>query len=126
MKRVISIILVFLLLISLCITYVFAGDGISEIKDGLKGIGDASSLTDSATGDLINAVIGIMQVAGSGISLIVITMLGIKYILASPSEKADVKKNIMPILIGCILLFAAVNIIGMVESFTNATLPATP
>lgn len=128
MRKFVSIILIFILLISLITPYTLAGEGgdggISEIKEAMSGIGDASGLADSGTGKVINSVIGIMQIVGSGISLIVITMLGIKYILASPSEKADVKKNIMPILIGCVLLFAAVNIVGMIESFSNATLPA--
>lgn len=131
MRRFISTLLVVLLFLSLfCNYYVFAeesGDGgISAIKGAMVDVGKPGTFetTQSKTSKVINNIIGIIQVAGSGISLIVITMLGIKYILASPSEKADVKKNIMPILIGCILLFAAVNIVGMIESFSNATLPA--
>ena len=64
--------------------------------------------------EILNKIIGLMQVAGTGIALVVITLLGIKYMLASPSEKADTKKMIMPILIGCILLFAAVNIVSTI------------
>lgn len=125
MKKIVLTLLIILLLISIiCTNYAFATDDIKAIKDNMSTIGDASGITNTGTAKVINSVIGIMQIVGSGISLIVITMLGIKYILASPSEKADVKKNIMPILIGCVLLFAAVNIVGMIESFSNATLPA--
>lgn len=124
MKKIVLTLLIILLLMSIiCTNYVFADD-IEDIKSNMSDIGDASGITNTGTAKVINSVIGIMQIVGSGISLIVITMLGIKYILASPSEKADVKKNIMPILIGCVLLFAAVNIVGMIESFSNATLPA--
>ncbi len=126
MKKVISILLVIFLLMSIfCINYVFADDDIGKIKNAMSNIGSApSNYQTSGTAKVINTVIGIMQIIGTGISLIVISILGIKYILASPSEKADVKKNIMPILIGCILLFAAVNIVGVIENFTSATLPA--
>ena len=85
----------------------------------MSAVSSAPSAGDSKIGKVINIVIGILQVVGTGISLIVISILGIKYILASPSDKADVKKNIMPILIGCILLFAAVNIAGIIEQFTG-------
>lgn len=125
MKKIISILLILLLVSALCTNYVSADDGIGDIKNAMTNIGDASDLTDSQTAKVINNVIGIMQIVGSGISLIVISMLGIKYILASPSEKADVKKNIMPILIGCVLLFAAVNIVGIIENFSNDTLKGT-
>lgn len=126
MKKNISIILIILLLTSiLSVNYVFATDGIEEIKANMNGVKDVTNLVNnpnSGTIKVINTIIGIMQVVGTGISLIVISILGIKYILASPSEKADVKKNIMPILIGCVLLFAAVNIVGVIESFTRETL----
>lgn len=130
MKKTISILLMLLLLMSLSTNFVLAGEtdssyGIDQIKQNMKGIGDAEDLADSGTGRVINSVIGILQMVGSGISLIVITLLGIKYVLASPSEKADVKKNILPIVIGCILLFAAVNIVGMIETFSNNTLPVS-
>ena len=38
--------------------------------------------------------------------------------LASPSEKADVKKQILPILIGCLLLFGAVNLVAIISDFS--------
>lgn len=124
MKKSISILLIILLLISiLCTNQVFAKEeatGIEGIKSAMKDVGSApAGYEGSGTAKVINTVIGILQVAGTGISLIVISMLGIKYILASPSDKADVKKNIMPILIGCVLLFAAVQIIAVVENFTS-------
>lgn len=124
MKKIISILLIVFLLTSIIfINYSYASD-MNKVISSMKGVGTPNG-DDKSTGTvkIINSVIGIIQIAGSGISLIVITMLGIKYMLASPSEKADVKKNIMPILIGCVLLFAAVNLISMVETFSNAIFP---
>lgn len=66
----------------------------------------------------LNNVIGLIQIAGTGISVVMVTMLGIKYILASPSEKADVKKQIAPMLIGCVLVFGAVNLVAIVADFS--------
>ena len=116
MKKIISVL--FLLLIFSFVTgtgNVFADDGINGIIDGMS---NASTLTSvnagSGIGQTINNVIGLLQLAGTGISVIVVTMLGIKYLIASPSEKADTKKMIMPILIGCILLFGAVNLVALI------------
>lgn len=118
MKKCILIILILLLIISvMCVNKVYA---ISEIKAAMTGVGDPSAEVNSDTAKLINTVIGLIQFVGTGISLIVISILGIKYLIASPSEKADVKKNIMPIIIGCVLLFAAVHIVGIIENFTSA------
>ena len=95
-----------------------ADEGLEGIITGMK---NASTIGDSANTNItrtINNVIGLIQLAGTGISVIVVTMLGIKYLLASPSEKADTKKMIMPILIGCILLFGAVNLVAVIADFS--------
>lgn len=115
MKRVVSI-LILLLITSMfvCMYNVYAGaaDDVTGIIGSMTGANDMPS--DKGTGGIsgaINDVIGLLQIAGTGIALIVVTMLGIKYMLASPSDKAEVKKQIMPILIGCFLIFGAVMIV---------------
>lgn len=75
--------------------------------------------TSSGIPKVINTIIGIIQYVGTGISLIVVTILGIKYVMASPQDKAEVKKQITPILIGCILLFGATNIAVIIENFNS-------
>lgn len=120
MKKIVSLLIVLLLLSMVIeISNVYAADaGIGELIQSMNGTSTAAA-ADEKVGGIINTIIGLLQVAGSGISLIVITILGIKYILASPGEKADVKKSAMPIAIGCVLLFGAVNLIAAVESFTT-------
>ncbi len=106
----------------ICITNVgYAAESIVTKLDDMKQVTDTDMGTGSDQGIMgaINSVIGLMQYVGSGIALIVITILGIKYILASPSEKADVKKSIMPVIIGCVLLFGGVNIAALIVKFTN-------
>lgn len=125
-KKIFLLLSIFILLSSIIYgNMVFAGNpsdgGIGAIEEKMEGIKTAPTGNNLKTTKVINIVIGIIQVAGTGISLIVISLLGIKYLLASPSEKADVKKNIMPILIGCVLLFAGVQIAGIIENFTSAT-----
>lgn len=121
MKKKICIIMLFLIF---CLTVA----NTCNAQEGIVGklnMGDVSKL-DLGEGNnkgilgAINTIIGLLQYVGSGIALIVITILGIKYILASPAEKADVKKSIMPILIGCVLLFGGVNIAGLIASFTKS------
>lgn len=36
--------------------------------------------------------------------------------LASAGEKADIKKQAMPVIVGCVILFAAVNLVAIVAS----------
>ncbi len=119
-KIVLMLILVLIISFFIGTMNVYATD---EGIDGIiNGMANASKLTEENAGTgiakTINDVIGLLQLAGTGISVIVVTMLGIKYLIASPSEKADTKKMIMPILIGCILLFGAVNLVALVADFS--------
>ena len=95
----------------------YASD-VTNIISSMNGTSDLSQVSGNKISDTINNVIGLIQLAGTGISVVVVTMLGMKYILASPSEKADVKKQIAPILIGCVLLFGAVNLVAIIADFS--------
>lgn len=116
MKKIISLLITFIIIIG-CFTVVYGGE-MTQLISTMSGVSTMASPT-SKVGNVINNVIGLIQMVGSGIALVVITILGIKYLLASPGEKADVKKAIMPILIGCILLFGAVNLVALISDFAS-------
>lgn len=118
MKKTILLLgLIFIIILFLGTVNVYATD-VDKIIQSMNG---TSTMARDGNGirTTLNNVIGLIQVAGTGISVVVVTMLGIKYILASPSEKADVKKQIAPILIGCVLLFGAVNLVAIIADFSE-------
>jgi trbC/VIRB2 family len=55
-------------------------------------------------------VLGIVQVIGSVVSVIILMAIGIKYMLGSVEEKAEYKKTLMPYLIGAALVFSGTTI----------------
>lgn len=69
--------------------------------------------------DIGNDVIGILQLIGSITSVLVILILGIKYMLGSLEERATYKKTLFPYLIGAIMVFSITNILGFVAKFTK-------
>ena len=66
-----------------------------------------------------NIILGIFQVIGIGCALIALLVLGIRYMYSAPDEKAEVKKKLIPFVIGGILVFGATSLIKIVETFTN-------
>ncbi len=119
-KKWFVISLIIIVLVGFFSNIAFASSGLDDIISGMKGVGKVSNAGDSQVRYVLNAVIKVIQVAGSGIALIVVAILGIKYILASPDEKADYKKTAIPIVVGCILLFAGANIAGIIADFGNS------
>ncbi len=122
MKKKICILLFMLIVLStaICISNCYAADDVLGKLGGMEGVSETESVSgnDGIIG-AIKSIVGLLQLTGSGIAIIVVTLLGVKYILASPSEKADVKKSIMPIIIGCVLLFGAVNLAAAIADFTS-------
>lgn len=61
-------------------------------------------------------ILGYIQVIGTLIAVGVLMFLGIKYMTASASEKADIKKSIIPYIVGAVVLLTAVNILPIIET----------
>ena len=68
--------------------------------------------SDNVTGttqitSLGQSLVGILQVVGIVLSVIVLIVLGIKYMLGSAEEKSEYKKSMIPYIVGAALIFAA-------------------
>lgn len=72
------------------------------------------TVSTSAIENLGNQAITIVSTIGSVAAVIVLIVLGLKYMMGSTEEKAEYKKTLMPYVIGAILVFAASAIAGVV------------
>lgn len=111
MKKIVKLVPVMLLTIMLVSTFstVFAAT-------------DPSTLTGTATTSFDNIgkrIIGMVQAIGSIASVLVLVILGIKYMMGSAEEKAEYKKTFIPYLVGAILVFAASNLASMIFAFAS-------
>ena len=52
-------------------------------------------------------IVAILQTVGVVLSVVVLIIIGIKYMMGSAEEKAEYKKTFMPYIIGAALIFAA-------------------
>ena len=69
--------------------------------------------------ELGNIILGILQYIGVGVSIIACLILAIKYMYTSVDEKAEIKKKLIPFIIGGFLVFGAVQLVKLVEIFTK-------
>ena len=54
-----------------------------------------------------NRIVGILQTVGVVLSVVVLIVLGIKYMMGRAEEKAEYKKTMIPYIVGAALIFAA-------------------
>ena len=53
----------------------------------------------------IESFLGLISIVGVALSVIILTIIGLKYMLGSVEERAEYKKELRPYLIGCFILF---------------------
>ncbi len=69
--------------------------------------------------NMVNIIATTIQTIGVILSVIVIGLLGIKYMTGSVEERADYKKSMIPFLIGTVLIVAVGTIIRIVNDLTS-------
>ena len=87
---------------------------LDTFKDAKDDSGAAKSINN-----IIGSIITIVQVVGTGVAIIMLIVLAIKYISAAPGDKADIKKHAVVYVVGAIVLFAATGILGIVKNFAS-------
>lgn len=67
----------------------------------------------------LNIAFRLIQYAGTGIALIMVMILGMKYMLSSVEEKAEIKKQAIPVFVGSGFIFAASQLVAIVGKFMD-------
>ena len=76
------------------------GLGLGDLDDYKGTSGDSEKLRSMA-----GNVLGVIQVLGTILSVIILIVLGLKYMTGSVEERADYKKTLIPYVIGAGILF---------------------
>lgn len=105
LSKILSIVILALMLLTIASNFVLAVDP-SSISGG--------SADTSGIVKIGKNVVTFIQAVGSVVSVVILVVLGIKYMMGSTEEKAEYKKTLMPYLIGAVLIFAASNLAGAV------------
>ncbi len=114
-SKIIAVLLIVMMLVAIG-TNVFAT--VAGVSDPSTLTGKSVSGTEKITG-IGNQIITILTIVGTVASVIVLIILGLKYMMGSAEEKAEYKKTMMPYVIGAALVFAASAIAGILYSFLS-------
>lgn len=89
------------------------------VYSSIKKIANSSSTGGAVTSvnNMAGSIISIAKVICAGVAIIMITVIAMKYMLAAPSEKADIKKHAVVYVVGAIIMFAATAILQIIQSF---------
>ena len=113
-KLLINIMVIFIILFNLFIPNAYAGplQDIMNRADGFVNNGEngGNVINNDALKEGSNTLYNVLLVIGIAVAFIWGIVLGIQFITGSLGEKADVKKNLIVYIIGCIIIFGAFGI----------------
>lgn len=115
-KKVVIALFIALIVVSIvCSSNVFAYDMMATINAQADATAD-DSVTKSVT-NISGAVITIARVICAAVAVAMLAILGMKYMSAAPSEKADIKKHAVVYIVGAVIMFACTGILGIIQQF---------
>lgn len=122
MKRMLKIVSV--LMIVMIVMVIFSNTTLAAINwkssiDTMANASDKSSASQSAQ-NIVGSIIAVTRVIAVGIAIIMLVVLAMKYMMAAPGDKADIKKHAVIYVVGAIVLFAAQGILGIISQFAGS------
>lgn len=128
--RILLYVLVTMFVFFALYNYVGISNGGTGLDDGASKFGtsfdpDPPSSTKDSLDKGTNMVMSVVKIISSTIAIVTLMVLGIKYIVSAPGERADIKKHAVVYVVGAFLLFAVPNVIDALirlsESFSKSS-----
>lgn len=119
--RYISIILKIIILLIFVIT-IASNFAVMAYDITGKFSGDISSVSvdgQSTIKKVLGTALDIVRYVGTGIALIILMYIGVKFMMAAPSERANIKQYSINYVIGAAILIGASGILTIIRDFAQ-------
>lgn len=110
--KIIFTIMLTVVLLSI-VTSVFAA---GEALDPSEFEPDYSSGKTEDIMTITNKIMGLIRNVSVIIGVIILMVIGVKFMLGSAEEKAEYKKSLMPLVVGIVIVMAATSIMSLIFS----------
>lgn len=104
MKKFVSVLMTVCMAMSM-FSMVFASEYFNNDVDALDGV--------------LGGIIGVVRAVGMAFAAGMLLYVGIRYVMASANEKADLKKGSISYVIGAVIIFGASALLGIMQSLSS-------
>ena len=118
-----SIILVIVMLSMVCLSFInstYAYDMKTYITQ-IDTKTDGSQAGTSAK-NIVGAILNIARIVAVGVAMIMLVVLAMKYMMAAPGDKAEIKKHAVVYVVGAVVLFASAGILTIIQNFATSNI----
>ncbi len=116
--KILSIIIIFILIIFVLQNFSIADYDFKQKIDSYANSSGDSNMNKKAI-EISGTVITTVKVVATGIAIIMLLVLAIKYMTASVGDRAEIKKHAVVYIVGAIILFSASGILEIIERIST-------
>lgn len=124
--KIFAMMLVVVMVVGMFSTVAFAeGDPATAAESGFQAVMSAGAVeSDVTTGlnTLGGTVVKVIQTVGYIVAVIMVLTFAIKWMVATPQKKQELKDRMVNLAIGLVLLVGGVTILGWITSFAGSAL----
>ena len=116
MRRKIGIsLLIIVLILFIYSAFSFAADSINP--DEYKSI--YTNQGQSQVFEMSGGIIAVVRIISVIVAVVMLTALGIRYLYASPNDRASIKDRMIPFIIGALIIFGASFLLDAIAQFAR-------
>lgn len=119
MKKSVKMISMALIILTILCSITTIVLGAKDLSQSIKDLGNTEAQGTASVMNVGGMVVAIVQTVGIVVAVVVLLVLGIKYMMGSAEEKAEYKKTMIPYIVGAVLIFAATTIVNVVYNMAN-------
>lgn len=126
--KLVKIVMLILIIFYICNCFFYisyaeeTGDPWKSTLDTLDKSKDSTKASEKVKKVVSTILVGV-KIVGITVAIVILLVLAMKYMTAAPGEKAELKKSMVPYLIGVIIIFGAVSILQLIDSLSKAITP---
>ncbi len=115
-KKLSILILISLFMVNISSTnFISNAAKLSDDVDGFQADITANAVSKTASlKTVVNRLLGFLRIISALVLVLVLGTTGYKYIVATPEIKGELKKRMLPVIIGIILVFSAASIAAFI------------
>ena len=118
LNKFLKVIIMFLIVFESIMPIVFASNPNFDVNyENSSGIPDK---LENLTNNTLGTAISIARIVGVVIAIVILTVIGCRYMIAAPGDRADIKKHAIPFVIGAVVLFGATGILDIIVNVAES------
>ena len=111
--KFVKILYILAVIIIILSNYVYALD----VKSSFGG--DINGADVSGIKTILGVILDIVRYIGAGVALIMLMYIGAKIMMASPSERANIKEYLINYVVGAFILLGTSGILSVIKTFAQ-------